>query len=581
MKTNASPVRAAQAGSAFPRLVAAASVVALLTQVASTDTLVTNDNRVLQVKKARQVGEEYQLHFEHGEVLCPADYVQSVEIEGDMSDYVPKNDNERKKLEDGFIRYKGRWWKKAAYERELDKGAERTRERTAYLAEHSEWHNAWEEETKHFIIRTNASEELLEYYADLMEAWYDLLDDRIGIKPPPQLRRTKMRVNIFKSREEFHDLNAAGLGGGVAGYFSFLDESLNFYHDFQEPAISDWIALHEGTHLLTYLIEPQGWPQIWINEGIADYLGSAEIVMDERKGGIKEIHPGRVQTDRILTVQNAMKDGSFVNLEKLFRVEKSGFSAFEYAHAWSFVYFLNNSKKQYKKGFDKFFKDIYTLPKGIEYEMVGFPNKEGTAKIAPPEEVRRVLLKHLKVDDVQALEAEWKEFISGIQIDTPEALFKRGYRATLWGDDEEEKQAVKDLNEAINGGVTDPRAYWARGKLRSWDGNRSGAISDYRKAIELSPLNASFRFDLARELSGHHSFYSSGSGRVTIRVTGRGSSRDRGLEGTDEELEDARINFGLAMEMDPKNHGYRQYYEDYLETLERHREKQGEDGEEG
>lgn len=528
------------------------------------DTLVTHDGRILQVQRAREIEDGFRLEFSSGVIECPEQFVASVEIEGDMSDYVPQNDNEREKLEDGFVRFEGRWMSRVAYERELAKRAERTAERTAYLAEHSNWENAWEEETRHFIIRTNTSEELLEYYAELMEAWYDMLDDRVGISPPPSLRRTKMTVNIFKSREEFHRLNSAGAGGGVAGYFSFLDEELNFYHDFQEPAISDWVALHEGTHLLTYLIEPQGWPQIWINEGIADYLGSAEITRDRR--GRIEIEPGRIQTDRILTVQNAIDEGTFIGLERLFSVEKAEFQAFEYAHAWSFVYFLNNSRREYQRGFDRFFKDIYTLPRGIEYTFQPFPNKEGTAKIAPPEEVRRVLLRRLGVDDVQELEDEWREFIAGVEIDTPQALFKRAYRVVAFGDGDRE-QAASDLDRAIEGGVTDPRAYWARGRLRSSSRNRSGAIADFQRAVEMSPLNASFRFDLAREQSGRGGFFFSLPSGVTISGAGF-DPEDWDLDENAEQLESARANFGLASELDPENSGYQRYYEDFLRALE-------------
>ena len=47
--------------------------------------------------------------------------------------------------------------------------------------------------------------ELLEYYCELLEAYYDLMDDRFRIKPSPSLRRTKMAVNIFGSVTESAD----------------------------------------------------------------------------------------------------------------------------------------------------------------------------------------------------------------------------------------------------------------------------------------------------------------------------------------------------------------------------------------
>ncbi len=551
---------------AFAALAATLAAVAVAAPAAA-DKLLTTDGRVIDVKKARKSGDDYELTFEHGTIVCPPQYVASVEIEGDMSDYVPKNDDEKQKLEQGFVRYQGRWWSKPAYENELRKKTDAARERTAELAAHADWHNCYVEETRHFVIRTNTSPELLEYYVNLMETWYKTLDRRVGINPPPQLRRTKMTVNIWKNRKEFSEMNAAGVGGGVAGYFSFLEESLNFYHDFEDPTISDWIALHEGTHLLTYLIEPQAWPQIWINEGIADYLGSATIVVDEDDpSDVEEIIPGKIQTDRILTVQNAIKDGSYVKLERLFSVTKAEFSAFEYAHAWAFVYFLNNSKKEYQRGFDKFFKDIYTLPKKkVDYTMEPFQNKEGVAKIVSPEEVRRVLLDHLGVHDVEALEKEWKEFIGGIELDTPEALFKRGYRFVSYFEGDRE-EALDDLTRAIDGGVTDPRAYWARGRLKSLAGD---AEDDFRKACEMSPLEARFRFDLGREIAGIGGLFFAGMGNVQIKVEGRTEEFDIDVPLAD--LEKAYVQIGLATELDPDNDYFRDYYQDLKDELEERR----------
>ncbi len=106
------------------------------------------------------------------------------------------------------------------------------------------------------------------------------MDDRFGIKPTPSLRRTKMAVNIYKSRAEFYEANRGkyGISPGVARLLLRPPtQSLNFYHDYEEPAISNWVGLHECTHLLTFLIDQQYVTQIWLNEAVADYFGSSKI----------------------------------------------------------------------------------------------------------------------------------------------------------------------------------------------------------------------------------------------------------------------------------------------------------------
>ncbi|MCZ6597769.1 MAG: DUF1570 domain-containing protein [Planctomycetota bacterium] len=528
----------------------------LLGGPAPADRLITTDGRILDVVKARELPDGgYRLVFQSGEIHCSAEHVASVEIEGDMSDYVPQNDDEKQKLARGFVRYRGKWLSKPAYRSQLNKQAQESRKRTEELAAHANFSNAWEKETKHFVIRTNTSPELLEFYDELLEGFYKLMDDRIGIKPTPTLKRTKMVVNIYKSHDEFLSYNPE-MSRSVLGFFSSTDQTLNFFHDYQEPSRSTWVALHECTHLLTYLIEQQYLHQIWMNEAVADYFGSSEFTKDKR--GRLVIVPGKIQVDRILTVQQAIKDGKDIRLEKLFLIDRNSFQGFQYAHAWSFVFFLNEANPKYAKAFNKFFKDLYTLKlKGVRAETIntGLYDKLGMRKRYKPEDIRDQLLKRLGTD-IDSLEKEWKDFIAGTEIDAPEARFKRGYNVVRGGRREEFDQAKEDLDFAIENGITDPRAFRARGLLKLYTGK--AAEEDLRRAVELAPLLAIFHYDLGRVLS-----------RSFSPATSASDKGGRELIGTDEELQEALEHFGLAMELDRKNDLYSESYEGFRAALEK------------
>jgi tetratricopeptide (TPR) repeat protein len=523
-----------------------------LAPLANADVVVTTDGRILEVKKAREKDGGYVLEFEHGTiVLKDKSLVKAVEIEGDMADYVPQNDDEKQKLAQGFVRYRSQWWSKPAYLDELRKKADASKKRADDLALHSDFSNAWQKQTRHFTVNSNTSPELLNYYCDLLETYYSLMDDRFGIKPSPTLARTSMVVNIYKNRDEFHDLNAAGLKGGVAGYFSPATKDLNFYHDYAEPGVSEWVSLHECTHLLTYLIDPQIVSQIWLNEAIADYFGSSEITVD-KKGKIT-IKPGKVQTDRVLTVQQAITEGNDIKLEKLFTLTKPEFQAFEYSHAWSFIYFLNEANPKYKKGFDKFFKELYTRAKSVKYESVPFYDKSGTGFQASPEEIRRIVLLDLGVKDVDALEKEWKAFIAKVPIEGAEARFKRAFTMVaygqMWSDkpgqtEKNQKQALDDLNAAIDGGIKDPRAWATRSELLMFTGQMDKAKEDIAHAVELDPLNAGYRWRLGMLLYGF-------------------GARDhhQGSEEKPKLPDDARTAFELAIELAPDIEGYKVAYD--------------------
>lgn len=514
------------------------------------DRVITKDGRMIKPKKARKEGDHYRLIFEHGEILVTdPDLVQSVEIEGDMSDYEPANEDERKKLEQGYVRYRGKWMSKRVYESELRKEYETSKARLEEMAAHSDWSNAWEKETKHFLFRSNTSPEILDFYCDLLEEYYSQMDKRIGIKPTPEMKRTKMVVNIYKSREEFQKL-AEPSGPNVLGFFSPLGQTLNFYHNYEEPGESEWVGLHECTHLLTYLIDQQYRSQIWINEAVADYFGSATITLDKK--GKPEIETGKLQTDRVLTVQQAIKDGTFTDLEKLFHLEKPEFDGFQYAHAWSFVYFLNNYENgKYRKGFNKFFKDLYTTAKGVPYESIRSWGKTGRGKEVKPDDIKALLLKKIKVKDPLKLEKQWKDYIAAVPLEGPEALLKRGIGATRRGEFE---AALDDLNAAIELGSQDPRAFTHRATALALGGkdpeSREKAIEDIRKSVELAPLRASYRHRLSQALSGLISF---GSIRFEAEE----------LEDFDLDNEEAKMHAGLAMELDPDEEMYEIWFDGF------------------
>ncbi len=519
------------------------------------DRLVTSDGRVIDIQRARRLASgDYSLHFESGVVVCPPHLIASVEIEGDMADYIPRDDNERQRLEQGFVRYGGKWMSKTAYAAALRREADVARRATDELAAHSEFDAGWETETRHFALKTNTSPEHLAEYAELFEAYYALMEQSLDIKSTPTHSRKKMRINIFKSRA---DLNReTGTGNEVAGFFSSRDRELNFYHDYDDPHLGQWIGLHECTHLITHLLDAQARVPIWLSEGVADFYGSSTVATNEK--GELQITPGRLQLDRMLTVQQAIEDGDSLRLEKLLTLAKRDFYAFEYAHAWSFVYFLNMSA-EYAPRFRRFFRDVYTTPRGVEHTF------SGRTKSVAPDEVRRLLMEELGLEDLDALEREWLAYVRDIEVDGQEALFRRGYGAALNGQVDDFAQAREDLDAAIRSDRGNARAYWARAVVRMVGerADRPGGIADLRRAVELAPLDPRFRFTLAQTLTG--SPFVPGGSFLSM-------SNDAPLLGTPAELSEAATLMAMTCELAPENTHFRDFFDKYRERLREHRQ---------
>lgn len=527
---------------------------------AHADLVVTKDGRSVEALKVREVGDRYEITLKAGTISCPKSDVASAEIVEDAAEYVPKNDDEKKKLESGFVRFNGRWMTKTALQVELDKRAKESQKRAADHAQHSDFFKGWTKESQHFKFQSNTSPELLDYYANLLEAYYNLMDSRIGIKPTPTLRATKMKVNIFKNMEEFLTLAELPTGYGTLGYFSPPLQTLNFYHDFSDPALSTWVALHECTHLLTYLIDPQFVPSvysIWVNEGVADFFGSAEVTVDPKSKKIT-IQPGKLQLHRTLTVQGAIKEGNDVKLKDLLETTYQNFGGFEYAHAWSFIYYLN-SKDTTRKAFASFFKDLYTRT-GVESK------RYGNQVVVEHAEINKLLLSKLKTKDLDALDKEWKAFIAAIPLDGPEARFERARYYIDWGGGDED-QSRKDLEAAIEGGITHPAAYAGRAELAWRKGDRDQAIADMRRALELDPLNAQYHYMLARAVSRAEFFIVTGPVRVTVKGASTRTRLDSRL--TQAEVDEGEKHLSFAAELDPQDEQYAKVLEKYKRAKDR------------
>jgi hypothetical protein len=220
-------------------------------------------------------------------------------------------------------------------------------------------------------------------------------------------------------------------------------------------------------------------------------------------------------------------------LEKLFVLESDEFEPFHYAHAWSFVYFLQNRRK-YAKRFEPFFKELYTQRlRGCEPQAVLSGSKTGQRTFYTPEDIRDALLARLRVSDLATLEVEWLDYIASVPIESAEARFKRAYHASR-NPGRNSKTALADADFAIHNGYEEPRAFWVRGYLNIQSRERSAALNDFRIATELAPLDATFRADLAWALSGWW-------------------GQSRPVKADKSVLDEARMHFDLAAHLEPNN----------------------------
>ncbi|MEK7467576.1 MAG: DUF1570 domain-containing protein [Planctomycetota bacterium] len=168
----------------------------------------------------------------------------------------------------------------------------------------------------------------------------------------------RMTVKLFGKDEEFQSYAAANGVGGAAAYFSPMQNELCGYKTVsQGKSLSIHIMYHEAMHqYLHALFGEEVRIPIWLNEGMAEYFF----------GGNFNDATGRftigLNKERIDTIRQACRDGSFVPLAKLFKYTQGQYYANAglcYAQGWSVAYFMwTTPDPKYKGVIEEFMKKL-------------------------------------------------------------------------------------------------------------------------------------------------------------------------------------------------------------------------------
>ncbi len=465
------------------------------------DRVITTTGKIIEGKVKEEDG-NYRIQIESASLLLPKSFVKEVEIEGDMSSYEPKNDKEKEMLGKGFVKYRGQWLSKDAYQNKLKSEKDASTKRLEEIKKRQSWGNEWKKETKNFVFHSNASPEILDAYADLFEDFYEFYSKKFTIRLSASMKKEKMAVNIFRSRQDYVDWCRMPATGG---YFAYLEKTLNLYHDFEDPETSQMILFHEGTHLINYQLNPDtfhGLP-IWIVESMAEYFSNTTV---EEAGSKRKFSPGQVSDFRLGTVQEMIKQGHVIPLEKILLAPRSAFNADYYACGWSFVHFLANHNK-YSKGFFRFFSDVYD-GKGMKFE------DRGGGKELTEEEAKSALLRYIGAKNLEAVEKEWQEYVKGLKITSGVGYFRQARDAdfgkkkkkkkaeeTAPSDDPESAEkpaesrsdALALINKAIEEmGYKTSQAYFLRARIYKHRDEDAKCMEDLSQAIALNPTAANY-----------------------------------------------------------------------------------------
>lgn len=460
------------------------------------DVLRLEDGRVIRCAVGNEADGKYPVTIAGTVLQVPKESVASVRYFRDF-DSTPRDADEEKKVARGLVRWDGKWV--AAKKAEQIRNAEVSKARK--IREDDEKHELWEDrrihETRNFRIEANISMADLEYYAELLEDFYSTFTRMFKIKLTQRAKKNKLPVLLFRQREEYwkhFEQDRGGEGEHTNGYFVPVPgkERLVMHARPGSRKETTRVLLHEGTHYILHLANPQVMLPRWIHEGCAEYFA-----------GFKDgrFTPGKIQDHRLLNFQEMIKGGKVIDFDEILtagnpskHAERKQFSGPHYAQTWAFAHYMFHGKNgRYKAAFTNHLTKWIT-GRGVKYQAFTASER----KYVLPEDDKEHLLRALKHNNFDKISAEVVAYAMQLPLEGAAAYVDRG--EIRYHRDKQFDKAQEDFDAALERGAEDPeillQVALAYGRM-STKGPKE-AIPILQKALELDPLNVDARFHLAR-----------------------------------------------------------------------------------
>ena len=292
---------------------------------------------------------------------------------------------DREKLAKGLILVSGKWV--SGEEKKLlaagyRKFKDQWMSAEDYGALRGKWDNAFEEDTAHYKIRSNESEEFTKQLAKLVEVAYGEYKTFYGGREPKIGSKEKMTLYAFRTYEDYRryctdkkadqQLNAAGFASSDSNVVVGWNKTGNLQLFYQT-------MVHEAAHLYYFRVcTPTRCPS-WHAEGMATYFEGFEPAGDSWRFTF-------VSDARLPFVREAMKAGTQIPLKDLLSGDAGALinsdaskALLFYAECWSLNYYLTQTSdaaakaaySEYRKSAEsgksdplsKFFPDMGKLEK--------------------------------------------------------------------------------------------------------------------------------------------------------------------------------------------------------------------------
>jgi Flp pilus assembly protein TadD len=321
---------------------------------------------------------------------------------------------EKANLEKGLVRFQGQWvtakdrehlakgeiqidgkWLPGEEAELLKRGYRKYKDkwmpREDYDALRGQWAEAYTEETAHYIVKTNESEQFAKDLAVLVEAAYGEYRTYYDGAEPKLSGKEKMTLHAYRTYEDYRKycvetnaedhLNAAGFARSDSNVVVGWNKTSNRQQFLQT-------MVHECAHLYFFRVCPMARPASWYAEAMATYFEGFSYDGKTYKFNF-------MSESRLPFVRDAMKGGRHIPLKDMMAGNAlalinsdSQKALLFYAQCWALNYYLcQTENKAYRAAYAEYRKAVAS---GQTKDLLEF------------------------FPDAAALERDWMQFVTGL-----------------------------------------------------------------------------------------------------------------------------------------------------------------------
>lgn len=253
------------------------------------------------------------------------------------------------------------------------------------------WTKTYMRETKHYIVKSDISQERCDLYAENLEIVLKHFEEFFQFKAPT---KHKDEVLIFNTAEGYYtyaDLTTESRMEHSLGYFEPVYRQFLFYEMADHTETLRTLYHEQFHHFIDYILPSI---PVWLNEGLAEYFAGLVVDRQAKKiAGAPRIIPWRLSM--VHDILRSLKKG--LDFKDLMLLDPESFrgdnESYYYAQAWSMIYFFFN----YEKG-----RYLPLLQRYIEELRKGRENEEAV-KFS------------FEQTDLEKIEREWLEYVKNLK----------------------------------------------------------------------------------------------------------------------------------------------------------------------